>query len=134
MPRIRVVARWLFGLAFIGIGVMHFTHPAPFVSIMPDWLPGHLDLVYVSGGFEILGGLGLLLPMTRRAAAWGLVALLFAVFPANVNMAVNEIYLEGMPRAPWLLWARLPFQFVFMAGVMWTGRIGWWADAEEAGA
>lgn len=108
---------------FIGVGVLHFVNPAPFVKIMPAWLPWHLELVYVSGVFEVLGGVGLLVPQTRRFSTWGLLALLLAVFPANINMAVNEIYLDNMPREPWLLWARLPIQFVFMALVAWVGGL-----------
>ena len=102
---------------------MHFTSPGLFVRIMPAWLPAHLELVYVSGAFEILGGLGLIVSKTRRYAAWGLIALLIAVFPANINMAVNEIYLEGMAQEPWLLWARLPMQLVFAVGVAWAGGL-----------
>lgn len=88
---------------------------------MPKALPWHLGLVYVSGIAEILGGIGLLIPKTRRAAALGLLLLLVAVFPANINMAVNEIYVDGMPREPWLLWARLPMQLVGAAVVYWVG-------------
>jgi len=88
---------------------------------MPEALPWHLALVYVSGAAEILGGIGLLVPKTRRAAAWGLLLLLLAVFPANINMAVNEIYVGGMPHEPWLLWARLPMQLVGAAVVYRVG-------------
>ena len=74
-------------LFFVAVGVTHFTHPAFFLKIMPPALPAHLALVYLSGAFEILGGLGLLVPRTRRFAGWGLIALLIAVFPANLYMA-----------------------------------------------
>lgn len=120
---IRRVLRVLVGIGFIGIGLIHFVTPEPFVKIMPSVLPWHLSLVYLSGAFEILGGVGLLIPKTRRVATWGLLLLLLAVFPANINMAVNEIYLEGMPREPWLLWVRLPFQLVFAAMVYWVGLV-----------
>ena len=69
-------------------------------------LPAHLALVYVSGVAEIAGGLGLILPRTRRAAAWGLVLLLLAVFPANVNMAVNHLPLGERALPTWALWGR----------------------------
>ncbi|MEZ4462836.1 MAG: hypothetical protein R3E66_24535 [bacterium] len=117
----RDILRILVGLGFIGIGIVHFVAPEPFLTIMPAALPWHLALVYISGAAEILGGIGLMIPKTRRAATWGLLLLLLAVFPANINMAVNEIYLDGMPREPWLLWARLPFQFVGAAVVYWVG-------------
>lgn len=121
IERMRIVLRALVGLGFIGIGVIHFVSPEPFLKMMPGVLPWHLGLVYLSGAAEILGGVGLLVPKTRRVAIWGLLLLLLAVFPANINMAVNEIYLEGMPREPWLLWVRLPFQLVFAAVVYWVG-------------
>ncbi len=117
----RSALRWAVGLGFVAIGVAHFLTPEPFVKIVPSVLPAPLALVYVSGAAEILGGIGLLFERTRRLAVWGLLALLLAVFPANINMAVNEIYLEQMPREPWLLWVRLPFQFVFALVVWWVG-------------
>lgn len=120
---IKPALRLLIGGLFVGVGVLHFADPAPFMKIMPAWLPLHLELVYISGAFEILGGLGLIVPATRRFAAWGLIALLVAVFPANINMAINEIYVGGMPHEPWLLWARLPMQLVFALGVAWTGGL-----------
>lgn len=118
----RVVLRWLLAAAMVAVGVLHFVDPLPFVKIVPALLPAPLLLVYVSGAFEILGGVGLLVPRTRRAAGWGLVALYLAVFPANINMAINEIQLgaEAMPR--WALWARLPLQLVLIAAALWVSR------------
>lgn len=118
---VRDVVRFATAAGFVGIGVTHFVSPEPFVQMMPSALPAPLALVYVSGAAEICGGIGLLIPGVRRAAAWGLLLLLVAVFPANINMAVNEIYLDPMAREPWILWARLPFQFVFAAVVYWVG-------------
>jgi uncharacterized membrane protein len=120
---IRSGTRCFVGLSFASIGVLHFADPTPFVAIVPPWLPWPLGLVQVSGFFEILGGLALLARRTRRLAGWGLVALLVAVYPANIHMLVNEVYLEGMPREKWLLWARMPLQLVFAAAVLWTGEI-----------
>ena len=96
-------------------GVMHFVSPGPFIRIVPRWLPAAAALVAISGACEILGGLGLLLPATRRWAAWGLVALFVAVFPANVNMAVNRIPLGPTALPDWALWLRLPLQAVLVA-------------------
>ncbi len=101
----------------------HFTDPDPFVSIVPSYLPEPLLLVQVSGFFEVVGGLGLLVPRLRRAAGWGLLALLVAVYPANIYMLTEDIYLEGMPKARWLLWARMPMQFVMAAWVLWVAEI-----------
>ena len=109
------------GMTFVGVG--HFVDPAPFVRIVPDWLPAPEALVYVSGFFEILGGLGLLHPRTRRAAGYGLIALYVAVFPANIHMAVHEIQLEPDGALPvWAMWARLPLQAVFIAWAWWMTR------------
>ena len=114
--------RWLLAAAMVAIGVTHFATPGPFVEMVPSVLPAKLWLVYVSGAAEIAGGLGLLWERTRRLAGWGLVALYIAVFPANINMAVNELPLAGRPVAPALLWARLPFQLVFIALAYWMTR------------
>ncbi|MBO6537592.1 MAG: DoxX family protein [Balneolaceae bacterium] len=111
----------IFGLAFIGIGVLHFLRPDSFLAIMPEWIPFHLFGVYASGVVEIVGGIGLLIPRYRKIAGWTLLALLIVVFPANINMAINEIQLPGRDPFPtWALWARLPFQFVLMYIVWWA--------------
>jgi uncharacterized membrane protein len=124
LPRSRVRAALLLlaSLFFVVAGVSHFTNPDFFVSIVPPWLPAHLELVYVSGVFEILGGLGVLLPATRRLAGLGLLALLVAVYPANVHMAVNPEPFVAQGTPLWALYLRLPFQFVFMAWVWWATR------------
>jgi uncharacterized membrane protein len=107
----------------VTIGVLHFVTPDKFVKIVPAWLPSPITLVLVSGFFEIAGGIGLLVPRVRRAAAWGLVALYVAVFPANVNMAMYDIQPDGLTIPPALLWLRLPFQLGFIAWALWsTGR------------
>ena len=108
------------GINFIVVGVAHFLWPEPFESIVPPYLPAHLTLVYVSGVFEILGGLGILLGPTRQLAAWGLIALLIAVYPANIHMLVNDVYIEGLPKSRLGLWLRMPMQFVFIFSVYWS--------------
>ncbi|MBS1120245.1 MAG: hypothetical protein H6Q90_2473 [Deltaproteobacteria bacterium] len=118
----KTVLRWVLTIIMVGAGVSHFLNPAPFVAMMPEALPAHEALVYVSGGFEILGGLGLILPATRRLAAWGLIALLIAVFPANLNMAVNHLPLGTTEVPTWALWARLPLQLVAIAWASWYTR------------
>lgn len=121
--KLRRALRVLLAIAMTSIGAAHFVSPAPFVRMMPSFLPAPLALVYVSGVFEILGGLGLLVPRARRAASLGLVALYVAVFPANVNMAVNHVSLDGVTEIPpALLWLRLPFQALFIAWALWAGR------------
>lgn len=104
----------------ITIGVLHFVTPKPFVRIVPKYLPAPLAVVYISGFFEIVGGVGLLVPATRAAAGWGLIALYIAVFPANINMLVHNISLDPKRPIPrWALWARLPLQFVLIAWAYW---------------
>ncbi len=99
----------------VAVGVFHFLNPEPFLRIVPPFLPAPGLLVAVSGVFEILGGLGVLVPKTRRFAAYGLIALFVAVFPANLYMALENVQLN--PAAPipaWVGWVRLPFQFLFI--------------------
>ncbi|MCP4871403.1 MAG: DoxX family membrane protein [Proteobacteria bacterium] len=115
---IATICRSIAALIFIGAGVLHFLNPEPFVLIVPPYLPAPELLVAISGVFEVLGGVGLLIPRTRVAAGWGLIALLIAVYPANVHMLVNEVYLPDMPQEKWLLWVRMPVQFVFAALVI----------------
>ncbi|MDP6980692.1 MAG: DoxX family protein [Myxococcota bacterium] len=110
----------LVALQFTYVGVSHFTNPDFFVAIMPPCLPAHLELVYLSGVFEVLGGVGVLVPMTRRFAGWGLLALLVAVYPANIHMAMNPEQFPDM--SPGALYARLPIQFVFAALVWYAMR------------
>ena len=116
---------YLLAASFIGIGTLHFVRPEGFLRIMPSFIPEslHMTCVLISGAAEIAGGVGLLIPWTRRAAAWGLIALLIAVFPANIHMAINDIPLEegGESLGIWG-WVRLPFQFLLMALVYWFTR------------
>lgn len=109
------------GTAFIGTGILHFVHPQLFVRIVPDVLPAHEALVEISGACEAAGGLGMFFPRTRRAASYGLIALLVAVFPANVNMAVNARRFADIAPAS-VLWSRLPFQALFIWLVSRAGR------------
>ena len=113
------IALVLASIFYIFAGSLHFIRPEFYLKIMPPYIPWHLGMVYVSGFFEILGGLGLLIPRTRRAAAWGLVALLIAVFPANLYMATNPVETGAASLAPILRWGRLPLQLPLVAWVLW---------------
>jgi uncharacterized membrane protein len=119
---LKTILRWLLTIVMVGAGANHFINPAPYLGMMPDVLPAHLALVYLSGVAEIAGGLGLILPATRKLAAWGLILLLLAVFPANVNMALNDLPLGDDPVPSWALWARLPLQLVFILWAWWFTR------------
>ena len=105
-------------LAFIAAGVNHFINPRFYLAIMPPYLPYHRELVYLSGVFEILGGIGVLFTATRQWAGIGLILLLLAVFPANIYMAMNTDKFYKIPA--WGLYLRLPLQFVMIAWVWWT--------------
>jgi uncharacterized membrane protein len=135
LPRnlLKRIALFLLALFFVAAGVTHFTNPEFFVAIVPPALPAPLTLVYVSGVFEILGGLAVLWPATRAAAGVGLVLLLLAVYPANLYMAFapERFVAQGTPL--WALYARLPVQFVFIAWAWWATR-GDAAAAAPAGA
>ena len=120
---IKPIVRTFIALAMMAVGVAHFADPEPFIRIVPSFLPAPRALVLISGAFEIAGGLGLLWPQTRRLASFGLIALFVAVFPANINMAINEIQLQPGGTMPvWAMWMRLPLQTLFIAGAWWVGR------------
>ena len=108
----------LFGLSvfFINIGVDHFVNPNFYLNIMPDYLPCHAEAVYLSGFFEILGGIAVLIPKLRVFARWGLISLLIAVFPANIYMAMNPDLFPEFSLL--LLYFRLSLQFVFIFWVL----------------
>jgi uncharacterized membrane protein len=123
MARVKQVLLWLMGLAYLSAGIMHFVNADFFIRIVPDYLPWHAGLVYVSGVCEIALGALVLLPATRGFAAWGIIALLIAVFPANVNMLVHRIPMqEGVPPNVLALWLRLPLQGVLIAWAWWYTR------------
>ena len=113
-PTVLLVLKWVLGVAMVLAGLNHFRAPKPYVRMMPPFFPAPRALVLISGVFEALGGVGLLVPMTQVFSAWGLIALFVAVFPANIYMAVANVSPGRKPIAPWILWARLPLQFVLI--------------------
>lgn len=115
---VRSILIALLGFAFVSVGITHFTNSDFFVAIVPPYLPAPLALVYISGFFEILGGVGILVPKLRTTAGWGLIALLIAVFPANIHMAMNPEQFPDL--SPTALYIRLPIQFVMIAVVWWA--------------
>ncbi len=120
----KIALKWLLGVLFVAAGLNHFWKPEFYVRIMPPYLPWPHELVLISGVFEILGGIGLLIPRLTVPAAWGLIALLVAVFPANIHMALNpEVGADLFPNLPPAVWwARLPFQVLFIAWAYWFTR------------
>ena len=118
MPRLETVSLWLMAAFYVSAGVNHFLSPEFYLPIMPPYLPWHAELVFLSGVAEVLIGIGLLIPATRVLAAWGAIALLVAVFPANIHMALHPEHFPKFRKE--LLWARLPVQGLF-AWFTWRG-------------
>jgi len=113
----KTIGRVLIGILFMLAGINHFRRPRMYRAIMPPYLPWHKSLVALSGGAEVALGALVLVPRGRYLAGQGLIALLVAVFPANLHMALHT---DRYPRIPaWLLWCRLPLQAVLIAWVRW---------------
>ncbi len=113
----RKISLGMLGVFFTVAGINHFVNPGMYVKIIPDYLPAPEALNLISGAAEVAGGLGVFIPGLRKAAGWGLIALLIAVFPANIQMVFDGWPGGGVPA--WVLWARLPLQGVF---VWWVWR------------
>ena len=118
----KTVARVATAGLFLLTGALHFLKPDLLLKIVPPVLPWPLGLVYSSGFVELAGAVGLLIPRFQRAAAYGLVALLIAVLPANIYMAVAPVTFGGFLDHPLYHWIRIPFQGVLMAWVLWCTR------------
>lgn len=114
--RVKTVSKYLLALLMVAAGLMHFVKPEFYIKIMPPYLPFHRELVFVSGVCEVLTGVGLLIPRLSVAAAWGLIALLIAVFPANIYLFQHQ---ELVPAPPVVHLLRLPLQAVFIAWAYW---------------
>ena len=121
LPRWPDRAIFLFVFAWFAVGgVAHFAFTEAEMRIVPPWIPWPRAVVLVSGVFELLGAAGLLLPATRRAAAWGLFALTLAVTPANVHMLQMAAEFPAVP--VWVLVLRLPFQILLLAMIWRVAR------------
>lgn len=105
----------ILGLFFIFAGVMHFVKPKFFLAIMPPFIPFHKEVVQISGVAEIVFGVSLFIPNMQASAAWGIIILLIAVFPANIYMATADKFKK---MSPIIRWGRLPLQGVLI----------WWAS------
>lgn len=120
MRQTREIVKCLFGVLFALAGANHFIHTDFYVSIMPPYLPWHTALVYVSGAAEIMLGLTLLIRRVERLAAWGMIALMIAVTPVHIHMALNpELYPDYSES---VLWARLLAQGLLIALAFWFTR------------
>jgi uncharacterized membrane protein len=114
--------RDLCGPVFVFAGLNHFANPKPYEYIMPKYLPAHRELVYASGVAEAAGGLGLMIPSTRKNASYFLIATLIAIFPANLDMALHPEKFPKMPGGKRALMARLPLQAGFIGWVLWAAN------------
>jgi len=120
MSAFKTVMRYLMAFFFVAAGLNHFFNPEFYIKIMPPYLPWPVFLQYLAGALEIVLGAMLLIRYFTKIAAWGLIGLLIAVFPANIHMALNpHLYAELAPIAYWI---RLPFQFLFIAWAWWFTR------------
>ena len=119
MTRIKIISKFVLAIFLIGAGITHFLNPAFFLRIMPPYLPLHKELVLVSGIFEVLLGVLLLVPASSRWDAWGMVAWLIAVFPANLYVFQHQ---ELIPASPLVHLLRLPLQGVFILWAYWYAR------------
>jgi len=126
ISRLKRPLLYVMGPLYVVAGVLHFVVPELYVQVVPPIFPAALALVYLSGLAEVAVGVGVLIPRTRRLAAWGTVALLVAVFPANVYMATSGVVVEGAPGggdpSTLVRWARLPFQGVLILWALWYTR------------
>ena len=123
MKIVKLVLLVVMAVFYVGGGVLHLLRPEFYLPMMPPYLPWHYTLVILSGVAELLCGLGVLYPPTRKYAAWATIALLVAVFPANIHVAFNNVPVfgatEGAGAAGFI---RLPLQLVLIAWAWWYTR------------
>ena len=123
MKLVKLISAWVMGVFYVLAGANHFYQPEFYLPIMPPYLPWHEGLIFVSGVAEVMIGVGLWVPRTRVLAAWGAIALLIAVYPANIHMAVADVPIGDPPHSAGAMrWVRLPLQFVLIAWAWWHTR------------
>ena len=120
MKLLKLITILIMAYFYISVGIKHFTEPEWFLQIYPPFLPFGLAAVYISGFFEVLFGIMLLIPKTRYYAGWGLIGLLIAVFPANIYLAYTNGAAMDISAAT--AWGRLPFQALFIALAYWHSK------------
>jgi len=115
---------WLMGIFYIIAGIIHFAHPEYYVLMMPGYLPWPAALIFLSGLAEVGLGVAVLIPAVRRQAAWGIILLLIAIFPANIHIALHNVPVFGATEGAGVWnWVRLPLQGVL---ILWA----WWYTGE----
>ncbi len=118
---LKKITIYLISFGYVWIGVRHFLNPDYFLAIMPPYLKWHLELVYISGVFEIILGIGLLTKY-RKYSALGLIFLLIAVFPANIHLVISEEAQNAINVSREAAIIRLPFQLVFILLAYWHSK------------
>ena len=118
---LKEISGFVMSFFYIYVGIKHFYDPSFFLQIMPPYIPYHLELVYISGGIEIFLGVFLIIKKTREYAAFGIIVLLVAVFPANTYLA--ETNGAAMNISPEIAWGRLPIQLIFLGLAYWHSII-----------
>lgn len=121
IKRNKELLRGFLAIPLIFVGITHFTAADQYARIVPPPFPPFAS-VYLSGVFEILGGIGLFIPWVSIVSAWCLISLFIAVYPANIYMALHMIKLDHIPQNPALYWLRLPLQAVLIAWAYWYTR------------
>ena len=126
MSLLKRILLWVMGVFYVLAGVNHFINPQFYMPMMPPYLPWPAGLVFLSGVAEVAVGVGVLVPSLRRAAAWGTILLLIAIFPANIHIALNDIPVFGAHEGAGIWnWVRLPLQGVL---ILWA----WWYTQPDA--
>jgi uncharacterized membrane protein len=120
MSRSKQILLWIMAAFYVLAGAMHFIRPDVYMPMMPPYLPWHRGLILLSGAAEVALGIAVLNARLRPLAAWGIILLLIAVFPANIHIALNNVPLFGNPVGAGIWnWVRLPLQAVLALWAWW---------------
>jgi uncharacterized membrane protein len=123
MSTVKRVLLWIMALFYVVGGLNHFIHPEFYLPMMPPYLPWHGGLVFLSGVAEVGLGIAVLIPAIRPVAAWAIILLLIAIFPANVHIALHNIRVFGAAEGAGVWnWVRLPVQAVLILWAWWYTR------------
>jgi len=125
MSGVKRVMLWVMGIFYVVAGLAHFVRTDYYLPMMPPYLPAHRELVLLSGVAEVVLGIAVLIPQTRRLAALGIILLLIAIFPANLHIALHDVPVFGAAEGAGIWnWVRLPFQLVLIAWAWWYTQPG----------
>jgi uncharacterized membrane protein len=120
MVTIRTLSAWIMGLAYIAAGINHFRDPVFYLNIMPPYIPEHALMVQLSGVAEIVLGVMVLFPATRKLAAWGIIAMLIIFMTVHIHMVLNPQLFKNVSEV--FLWLRIPLQFLLILWAFWYTR------------